>query len=936
MLSTFLAIAITAADAPDYVEVHRVLQAHCAGCHNDDDAQGDFNVASFASLSQPLSYLSEGPSLTPGIAETSQFYRYMAGLDEPRMPPEGDGDPVPEADLAIVRAWLDGGAHGPDGAMPDRTQLIVPEIASNVADDQLGVTAVATTGRVRAIAREQFVTVGDRTIELPGRVNDLAFSADGSRLAIASGVEGLYGLALLIDAASGEEIVRVQGHSDTLYAVAVSPDGAKLATAGYDRDILLWDTATGEQTGRMAGHNGAVFDLAFDRSGKLLASAAADETIKLWRVADGVRLSTLPQPEGEQTAVLFQGEADYDENGETVAGSRFVFAAGADNRIRRWRLRTVTKPSLHPLQLARFAHEDSVTHLAVHEGDRGAMVVSASADLTVKVWNASALQMLASHGPLADVPASLAVSGDGIEVGLMDGQIVRLPLPQSTESRRSEVAVVEPVLPQVDGEPVTLREREASGRDALPLPVRVLGAIGEPGVVDTYRFEAKAGEQWVIEAGSRKVATDETGDDGKPIMADSPIDTVVEVRDADGEPIERVVLEAIRDSYFTFRGKNSTQVDDFRVHNWEEMAIDELFYSGGEVVRLWLPPDGPDNGWLTYPGFGKRETVFDTTAVAHALGEPAWIVRPHPPGTELPETGLPVFRLHYRNDDAGLADRGHGSRLTFTAPADGTYRVLVTDARGFGGEDYAYTLAVRPRRPDFVPTLAVQNWNEAKNQLRPGTGREIGLNVRRVDDFAGPVAFRMENLPDGITAPDEVVVQPGQRRAILNLFAESDAQPLTDEQAAAIRVVASAEVAGEPVEKEVAGLGRIRVDTETEPNVTVAIHLPEEDGVPTLRIRPGETKSMRVTIDRITAKGEVKFGKFDSGRNLPHAVFAEHIGLNGFMFLEGQDEGTFFITADPVAPPGERMWHLQTDVGGKLTSPSVRVIVEDDDQVASR
>ena len=73
-------------------------------------------------------------------------------------------------------------------------------------------------------------------------------------------------------------------------------------------------------------------------------------------------------------------------------------------------------------------------------------------------------------------------------------------------------------------------------------------------------------------------------------------DSRIEVLDTAGAPLERVVLQAVRDSWFTFRGKDSNQSDDFRVQNWREMELDEYLYAGGEVVKLWHYPRAPDSG----------------------------------------------------------------------------------------------------------------------------------------------------------------------------------------------------------------------------------------------------------------------------------------------------------------------------------------------------
>ena len=77
-----------------------------------------------------------------------------------------------------------------------------------------------------------------------------------------------------------------------------------------------------------------------------------------------------------------------------------------------------------------------------------------------------------------------------------------------------------------------------------------------------------------------------------------------------------MILQAVRDSYFTFRGKNDSETGDFRVFNWDEMHINDYFYANGEVVKFWLFPRGPDSGFVSYPGRGPRWGYFDT----HAAG----------------------------------------------------------------------------------------------------------------------------------------------------------------------------------------------------------------------------------------------------------------------------------------------------------------------------
>jgi WD40 repeat protein len=73
------------------------------------------------------------------------------------------------------------------------------------------------------------------------------------------------------------------GHTEDVYAVAFSPDGALVASAGKDRGIRVWDTRTKRQTMTLRGHHDAVQALAFLPGGRL-ASAGKEGTVHIWRM----------------------------------------------------------------------------------------------------------------------------------------------------------------------------------------------------------------------------------------------------------------------------------------------------------------------------------------------------------------------------------------------------------------------------------------------------------------------------------------------------------------------------------------------------------------------------------------------------------------------------------------------------------------------------
>jgi len=434
---------------------------------------------------------------------------------------------------------------------------------------------------------------------------------------------------------------------------------------------------------------------------------------------------------------------------------------------------------------------------------------------------------------------------------------------------------------------------------------------------DHFRFEAKRGQRWVIETMAARRG--------------SPADTKIEVLHADGRPVERLWLQAVRDSSVTFRSIDSSNADVRLVH-WEEMELNQMLYFGGEVCRLFRAPRGPDAGFLLY-NRGGRLAYFDTSPVAHPLDEPAYIVEPHAPGTQFVPNGLPVFKLCYVSDDDAERKLGTDSRLNFTPPADGSYIVRVTESKGFGGDRYAYRLVVREAKPDFTPSLTGAN-----QSIPRGSGRNFSVKVDRVDGFTGAVRVDVSGMPKGWFASAPLVIEAGHFEADGTIFASADAAEASANEWKQVKLTATANVDGQSVTKPLNNFGILKLadapkvflslQTSATPSPAAAVGaIPAI--IPEITIAPGTEVPAWL---RVVRNGDTNLVDMDI-ENLPHGIIVSDIGLNGVQIAAGETERKIFFSCARWVPETDRLCHVinrsarQNAGEGKPTSSPVLIRV---------
>lgn len=273
----------------------------------------------------------------------------------------------------------------------------------------------------------------------PDWVWNAAFSADGKRIATLS-----QDRAYLWDAATGELLRTFNGHLSTLHAVAFSPDGAMLATGGYNRKMILWDVNTGAEIFSLAGHTGTIFSAAFSPDGMRLVTTADDGTLRVWDVKpqhEDLAISNLNgtwgiqfNPQGSQLAIITGGALKIwdavtgrelrtlsDSGITSIAYSpagNWIAAARDDFSV------TLFKPASNSDGATWSAHTGRINAIAFSPD--GKRLVTASNDYKVILWDVTdGMPKLLFTFNLPAGVQSLAFNSDGtrLAIGLQNGTV---------------------------------------------------------------------------------------------------------------------------------------------------------------------------------------------------------------------------------------------------------------------------------------------------------------------------------------------------------------------------------------------------------------------------------------------------------------------------------------------------------------------------------
>lgn len=508
--------------------------------------------------------------------------------------------------------------------------------------------------------------------------------------------------------------------------------------------------------------------------------------------------------------------------------------------------------------------------------------------------NAGELPYISSVFPLgvqAGKPAEVTVHGANLE-GIRQVKIdppkwadgwTRIPL----QFENAQVVPINKVELVVGNEDEVMEKEPNNGpgqAQSVHVPVtingRIAGANAEPDE-DYFRFTARKGEKLTIETAAARLG--------------SPLDPVIEVLDAGGQPIPRATVRCLSQTSTTLSDRDS-RTQAIRFLSLTGFHENDYVMIGDELDQISIIPDQPDADVFMKGVERQRMTFLGTSPALRPMDTPIYKAQILPPDAKFAPNGLPVFHLTYRNDDGGPG-YGADSRLDFTAPRDGEYLLHIKDVRGMQGDDFSYRLTIRKPSPDFMLMAEPDN-----PDIPRGGDVPVTVVANRTQGYQGPIQIDVKELPKGVTASPASIPE-GQDSTVVVLSATPDASLGATTP---LKIFGRATVNGREI---------IRASNPEEP-LQLASIIPAPDLLVTaspreVTLEPGKEVKVQLHIQRNnTFKGRVPCRVV----NLPPGVRVVNVGLNGVLVHEGQESQTFTLRAEDWASPIEQPIYVVGEV----------------------
>ena len=235
----------------------------------------------------------------------------------------------------------------------------------------------------------------------------LVFSPNGNRLA--AGETGGNAAIKVWDASTGERLLNVTAHTQTIAGLEFTPDGQQLVSTSYDGTIKLWKADTGELN-RTIETAINPRSLAISPQGDRIACGGHD-TIKVWALSTADELFNLKNQDhaGSITCLSFSPEGDRIASGHSSAGGR---KAG----VAMWNLSSGEIETV-------YTHDEDIEGISCVTFSRDGRLMASGCHRRVKIWSVQTGEELITLGKKGEMGLIFSVdfSPDGKQIACASG-----------------------------------------------------------------------------------------------------------------------------------------------------------------------------------------------------------------------------------------------------------------------------------------------------------------------------------------------------------------------------------------------------------------------------------------------------------------------------------------------------------------------------------
>ena len=406
-------------------QVAPIFAASCVGCHQPEKKKGGLDMSSYKAL---MAGAKDSPAVVPGQPEKSSLVAMISG-DEPQMPEKGDK--LKKEQVELIARWVKEGAKDdtpasgvatPPGAAAQAGPSPLSEPPRYRALPVITSLAFAPDGSALAVSgyHEVLLHKPDGS-DLIGRlvggaphIQSIAFSNDSKLLAVTGGAPAQFGNLQVWEVGERKLVGNFRSSRDTLYGVSFSPDGQKIAFGCADKSARVVARASGQELLRLDQHSDWCLATLFTGDGKRLVTGSRDQALKLIDAANGQLIDDINNPLDAVIAMTKHPKEDVLLYGGAMGSARVYRIS--DNQKRTSGRNDVNK-------VREFERQPGPAHAVAYSPDGSKVVLGSVGEARVyDAKDGKRLATLAGHEG-AIFAAAFSADGTRVATGGFDGQV---------------------------------------------------------------------------------------------------------------------------------------------------------------------------------------------------------------------------------------------------------------------------------------------------------------------------------------------------------------------------------------------------------------------------------------------------------------------------------------------------------------------------------